>query len=69
MVSAAGVRGREAIGQPEARKAREQVRGAADAVEQTLQHQDVRLPRRDGRGAETDDGADGCDDVGQMVRK
>jgi hypothetical protein len=50
-------------------EAREQARGAADAVEQQLQHQGVRLPRRYGRGEETDDGADGRDDVGEVVRK
>jgi hypothetical protein len=49
-------------------QAREQARGAADAVEQLLYHQDVRLPRRSGRGEETDDGADGRDDVGEVVR-
>ena len=44
-------------------------RGAADAVEPQLHHLGVRLPRRDGRDEETDDGADGRDDVGEVVRK
>ncbi len=62
-------RGGEAVGLPESVEAREQARGATDAVEQQLQHQGVRLPRRDGRGEETDDGADGRDDVDEVAGK
>jgi hypothetical protein len=57
------------VGAPEVVQPREQAGGAADAVVQLLYHQGVRLPRRDGRDEETDDGADGRDDVGEVVRK